>query len=186
MNPFIIELKTHIDKTVQFLKDELKQIRTGKANPGMIENLVVETYGGSTRLRLLEVASIVTDGPATLAVAPFDPSTTGDIEKAILKSPLGIAPSVQGARILIKLPPLSEEQREKMIKLVAQQIEERKQIVRNLRDDARKKTKSNLENKTITEDDKFRLEKEFDTLTQKYMEEIEKIRTAKEAEIREV
>lgn len=186
MQPIVQEFKTHADKAIVFLKEQLKEIRTGKANPGMIENLVVETYGGTAKLRLLEVATILSDGPMALSIVPFDASTTHDIEKAVLKSPLGISPSVQGNRILIKLPPLSEEQREKMVKLVGQHIEERKQVVRNLRDDARKKIKTSHEEKSITEDGKFRLEKEIDVAAQKYMDEMESIRDHKDQEIREV
>ncbi|MBI3619528.1 ribosome recycling factor [Candidatus Roizmanbacteria bacterium] len=183
MDPIIVDFKNHADKTVSYLKEELKTIRTGKANPSMLENLSVDAYGGQTKLRLMELATITSEGPTTLVVIPFDPATTQDIERGILKSPLGISPSVQGGRIMIKLPLLSEEQRQKMTKLVGQQTEEKKQTVRNLRDEARKKVKIQLEKKEITEDDKFRTEKDIDTVSQKYLEEIDRIRTTKEQEI---
>ena len=119
-------------------------------------------------------------------MTPFDPSIISDIEKAILKSPLGISPVVQGNRILIKIPHLSQEQREKMLKLINQKIEEKKETIRNHRDNTRKNIKNSFENKTITEDDKFRLEKDIDEATQKIMEEIKTIKDKKEKEIMEV
>jgi len=186
MNSFIEEFNLKADKIVSSLRENLKIIRTGRANPSLVENLIVEAYGGQTKLKLLELASIVTEGPTVIAIAPFDPSVLTDIGKAILKSPLGINPAVQGNRIIIRIPPLSQEQREKMIKVIAQEVENKKSSIRNLRDDIRKHIKSKFESKEITEDDKFRLEKEIDNLTQKTSEDIRIIKEKKEEEIREV
>jgi len=173
-------------KVIASLKEDLKTIRTGHASPALIENLVVETYGGQTKLRLLELASIVTEGANALIVQPFDPSTIVDIEKAVLKSPLGLSPAVQGNRIIIRIPALSQEQREKMVKLIGQKIEEKKVNIRNLRDEERKKVKTEMETKIITEDDRYRIEKEIDSITQQYMSDIQTVKDNKEAEIREV
>ena len=180
------DFKQSCIKVINVLKEDLKTIRTGHASPSLVENLVVETYGGQTKLRLLELASIMTEGASALVVQPFDSSTIVDIEKAILKSPLGLSPAVQGNRIIIRIPALSEEQREKMVKLVGQKIEEKKVNIRNLRDEERKKIKSELEAKTLTEDDKYRIEKEIDNITQQYMADIQTIKDHKEEEIREV
>jgi len=182
----VSKFDTNCQKTILSLKEDLKTIRTGQANPSLVENIVVETYGGSTKLRLLELATIMTDGPSALSISPFDPSTIQDIEKAILKSPLSLSPSVQGTRIIIKIPTLSTEQREKFIKIVSSKIEEKKEIIRAHRDDIRKTLKNQLESKEITEDDKYRVEKEVDNTSQKYMEEIETIREKKELDIRAV
>ena len=182
----IEQLKQQANKALNFLQEDLKTIRTGKSNPSLLENLLVETYGGQTKLKLMELATIVTEGPTALSVTPFDPSTLSDIEKAILKSSLGISPSVQGTRIIAKIPPLSQEQREKFVKLINQKAEERKNILRNYRDEARKKIKQQYESKEISEDAKFRLEKEIDTETQTQMEQLQKIREAKEKEIMEI
>lgn len=182
----ISQFKQNSQKITEALKEDLKTIRTGRANPGLVENLVVETYGGSTKLKLMELATITTDGPTALVIAPFDPSTTGDIEKAILKSPLGISPSVQTGRIIIKIPPLSQEQREKYIKLVSEKIEDKKNQIRSLRDNSRKTIKTRFENKEITEDEKYRLEKEIDEATAKITQEIQIIKNKKEEEIRQI
>lgn len=186
MDLILITFNQNTDKVINSLKEDLKTIRTGRASPTLVENMMVETYGGQAKLRLLELSNIATEGPSTLLLTPFDPSTITDIEKAILKSPLGISPIVQGNRMLIKIPPLSQEQREKMMKLINQKIEEKKEIIRNYRDNTRKNIKNSLEDKIITEDDKFRLEKEVDMATQKRMEEIKNIKEKKEKEIMEV
>lgn len=186
MNPVLSEFQQIVVKMILHLREDLKSIRTGRASPSLVENLIVETYGGQTKLKLLELAHLTTEGPAQIVVTPFDPSTTSDIEKSILKSPIGFSPQVQGVRIIIKIPPLSEEQRQKLGKIVAQKIEEKKMAIRNVRDDARRKIKISFEKKEITEDEKFRQEKEIDTETQKYMDEIMSIKDLKEKEIMEV
>lgn len=186
MDSILEQFKQSAEKTLLYLKEDLKSIRTGKANPALIENLIIETYGGQSKLKLMELATIMTEGPTALSVTPFDPSTLSDIERAILKSSLGITSSIQGNRLLAKIPPLSQEQREKLVKLVNQKTEERKNIIRNNRDEARKKIKQLFEAKEITEDDKFRLEKEVDTETQRLMEELQKIKESKGREILEI
>ncbi len=183
MDTVISDFSDRSAKAIANLKDELKTIRTGRASPSLVENLIVEAYGGQTKMRLMELASIAIESPTALLIIPFDPSTISDIEKAILKSPLGISPIVQGNRIIVRIPPLSQEQREKMKKLVGVQVEERKVVIRHYRDDARKEIKTKLEAKEITEDNKFRLEKEIDNITQKLMEEIQTIKENKEKEI---
>jgi len=185
MDPISI-FKQNSQKVIEDLKEDLKSIRTGRATPSLVENIIVEAYGGQTKLRMLELATITTEGPSALSIIPYDPSIISDLEKAILKSPLGISPSNQGNKIVLKIPSLSEEQREKFIKLVGQKVEEKKNIIRNLRDNARKSIKTSFENKETTEDEKFHQEKEIDTTIHKITEEIEKIREKKETEIREV
>jgi len=173
-------------KTIASLKEDLKSIRTGRSSPSIVENLMVETYGGQSKLKLLELATITTDGPSSLLIIPFDTSIIQDIEKSILKSPLDLTPAVQGAKIVIRIPSLNTEQREKYIKIVGEKIEEKKVTIRNHRDDARRKIKTTFEKKEMSEDEKYRLEKEIDVQSTKYMEEINTIRVNKEIEIREV
>lgn len=180
------DFKTKSQKVIEALKEDLKTIRTGRASPSLVENLIVEAYGGSTKLKLMELATITTEGPTALSIAPFDPSILSDIEKAILKSPLGLSPAVQGSRILLRIPALSTEQREKFIKLAVEKIEDKKNQIRALRDDSRKSIKNSFEKKETTEDEKYRLEKEIDSESSLFMEEIQVIREKKEAEIKEV
>lgn len=178
--------KTNCQKVIDLLVEDLKTIRTGRATPSLVENLMVETYNGSTKLRLMELSTITTEGPAALSITPFDPSVLSDIEKSILKSPLGLSPIIQGSKIILKIPALSTEQRDKYIKIAAEKIEDKKNQIRNLRDDIRKNIKLKFENKELSEDEKFRLEKEIDSISGKFMEEIQHIRNKKELEIREI
>ena len=173
-------------KTILALKEDLKSIRTGRASPSLVENLVVETYGGQSKLRLLELATIMTEGASSISITPYDPSVIQDIEKAILKSPLGLTPATQGTRIVIRIPSLNTEQREKYIKVVGEKIEEKKIAIRNHRDDSRRNMKNSFEKKEMSEDEKYRLEKEIDLQSTKFMEEINTIRESKEKEIMEI
>jgi ribosome recycling factor len=173
-------------KTISSLKEDLKSIRTGRASPSLVENLTVETYGGQSKLRLLELATIMTEGASSISISPYDPSVIQDIEKAILKSPLGLTPSTQGTRIIIRIPSLNTEQREKYIKVVREKVEEKKVTIRNQRDNSRRTIKNAFENKEMSEDEKYRLEKEIDVQTTKFMEEINIIKEGKEKEIMEV
>ena len=182
----ILTFNTQATKTIASLKEDLKSIRTGRASPSLVENLSVETYGGQTKLRLLELATIMTEGASSISITPYDPSVIQDIEKAILKSPLGLTPSSQGTRIVIRIPSLNTEQREKYIKVVAEKIEEKKITIRNHRDDSRRTMKNAFEKKEMSEDEKYRLEKEIDTQSTKLMEEINVIKENKEKEIMEV
>lgn len=180
------DFKNKAQKIIFSLKEDLKSIRTGRATPSLVENLIVDAYGGSTKLRLMELATITTDGPTSLSIVPFDPSVLSDIEKSILKSPLGLSPNVQGSKIILRIPSLSTEQRDKFVKLAVEKIEEKKNQIRGLRDEIRKKIKLSFEKKEVTEDEKYRLEKEIDNLSSQSMEEIQSIREKKEAEIKEV
>jgi len=164
---------------IEKLKENLRSIRTGVVTPALVENIIVETYGGQTKLKLLELSAISSFGPQTLVIAPFDPSTIKDIEKALISSNLGVSPVVQNNQIFIKFPPLSQEQREKLVKIVNQIVEEARQKIRSLRDEVRKTIKISFEKKEITEDEKFRKEKELDLQTQKINETIEEIKKKK-------
>lgn len=186
MSPLLFDFKQNAQKTVHLLKEDVKIIRTGRASPALVEDMVVDTYGEQTSLKLMELATITTEGPSALVIVPFDVSTLQDIEKVILKSSMGLSPQIQGSRIVVKISPLSQEQREKLLKLVNQKVEEKRIIIRNHRDEARKKIRHQLEKKEIAEDDKFRLEKEIDNLAQNFMEQIQEVKENKEKEIMEI
>ena len=178
---FRAQSEEHISR----VREELKGIRTGRAHTGMIESLAVEVYGG-TKMKLIEVSSITTESNDALLITPFDPSTITDIGKGILASPLGINPQTEGNRIIVRVPPLSEEQRTKYVKLVSQLVEETKNKIRYERDAARKKIKNMEDAKELSEDERYRLEKEIDELTGKFNNELQTIKENKEKEIMEV
>lgn len=178
---YLTQSKRHIDNLIE----ELKSIRTGKANSGMLENMQVTAYGGM-KMKLVEIASVMTEGNDAIVVVPFDPSTTQDIEKSILSSPLGITPKTEGNRITVRIPPLSEEQRLRFTKLVSQMIEDTKNAMRRERESVRKDIKRAFDEKTLTEDEKFRYEKEIDTMIAKQNEHLSELKTKKDAEIMSV
>jgi len=180
------EFKQNLEKTIDALKTEIASIRTGQASPSLIENLKVETYGGQAKLKLLELSTITNEGPTGLLISPFDPSIIKDIEKAILSSPLNLTPRVDGKNIHIAIPPLSEEQRRQLLKIISQKIEAARKQVRTIRDETRKKIKIAFEKKEISEDQKFRTEKEIDETTQQYNQQIDQIREKKEKEVMEI
>lgn len=186
MDDILQKFKSQVDLTVEMLTEELKGIRTGRANPGMVENMVIQTYGGTTTLKLRELATITTEGPIAIAINAFDPATVKDIEKAILTSPIGINPQTEGNKIILRIPPMSEEQRKKYVKLVSQLIEDSKNTIRHERDEARKVIKRMFDEKSVSEDDKYRTEKEIDTLTTSSSDKLHELRDKKEKEIMEV
>ncbi|HNQ31177.1 MAG TPA: ribosome-recycling factor [Candidatus Woesebacteria bacterium] len=183
MKTIIPDLKKHFDGVVNALKEELKAVRTSHASPALLENIEVEAYGGAMKMKLMELATITNEGPTTLAIIPFDPTLTQDIEKAIRKSPLGLSPTTQTSKILIMVPSLSTEQRAKYVKLVNEMAEKSRTSVRGNRDDARKKIRNAFEAKELSEDEKYRLEKQVDEETQKVNEQLQIVREKKEKEI---
>lgn len=183
MDSIIPELKTQANKAIEYVRQELRQIRTGQASPSLVEDLEVSAYGGQAQMKLKELATIGTDGPTTIVIDPFDASVVQDIEKAIHTSPLNLSPSVDGKIIRISTPPLTEEQREKFVKLAGQKIEEAKVQVRRARDDARKSVKMLFEGKEITEDDKYRIEKDIDAETKTLTEILDDVKEKKTNEI---
>ncbi|MDA1317022.1 MAG: ribosome-recycling factor [bacterium] len=183
MNDILQEYKANIQARIDKLKEEFKSIRTGRAQGSMVENIVVETYGGSMKMKILELASITTEGSSTIIITAFDPSTVQDIEKAILTSPIGLTPKTEGNVLIIRIPAMNEEQRIKYTKVLSQQVEETKQSIRYARDDIRKKVKVMMDEKDITKDENFRLEKEIDNLTRLSSNELQELKDRKEEEI---
>jgi ribosome recycling factor len=186
MESILSDFKQNVEKAITYLKEDLKSIRTGRATPALLENLIVEAYGGTTKMNLSSLATITTESSTALLVSPFDSSILQEIERAIQTSALGLTPRVEGSQIHVLIPSLSQEQREKFIKIVGTKVEERKNIIRGFRDESRKKVKTQLESKQISEDDKYRLEKEIDEITQAYMEDVQIIKDRKEEEIRQI
>ena len=183
MKTLISDIKKHFDSALVKLKDDLKVIRTSHASPALLENIEVEAYDGTMKMKLMELATIANESPTVLAVVPFDPAITQDVERAIRKSPLGLSPATQTNKILITVPSLSDEQRGKYVKLVSEMAEASRHILRGYRDDARKKIKHASEIKEISEDEKFRMEKLVDEETQKANEQIQSIKDKKEKDI---
>ena len=175
--------KTQLSQSVNRTQDNMATIRTGRATSALVENIMVNTYGGQANLKVIELATITNEGPQTLLVTPFDPSVTADLEKALRESSLGFSVSVSGSQIRAKTPPLTEEQRQKYTKLVSQFSEEGREAIRRARDEIRKKLKDEFDNKELSEDQKYRLEDEIDKTAKEFTDKIEELKKRKEQEV---
>ncbi len=169
---------------IQVLHDDLAAIRTGRANPGLVEKMPVEYYGTPTPL--MQLASISVPEPRSLMIKPFDPTTLKVIEKAIQASELGLNPNNDGKVIHLNLPPLTEERRRDLVKHVHHRLEESRVAIRNIRRDAHNDMRDFEKEKLISEDDLERGEEDLQKLTDRFIEEIGEMGKKKEAEIMEV
>lgn len=169
---------------IQVLHDDLAAIRTGRANPALVEKLSVEYYGAPTPL--MQLASISVPEPRSLMIKPFDQSTIKVIEKAIQASELGLNPNNDGKVIHLNLPPLTEERRRDLVKHVHHRLEESRVAIRNIRRDAHNDMRDFEKEKLISEDELKRGEEELQKLTDRFIEEVAEMGKKKESEIMEV
>jgi ribosome recycling factor len=180
MDPVIQETKQKMLKALEVLQNDIATVRTGKATPALVENVVISAYGGSAKMRIMELATISVSDPHTLTLSPFDNSIIGEIQKGIQDANLGLSPAVNGEVIRISIPPLSQERRQELIKLMHQKLEGGRISLRQLRHDAMDAIKKDDE---LSEDDIKRLEKEVQKITDDFSAEIDTIGKKKEAEL---
>lgn len=171
-------------KTAEGLKKELATIRTGRATPALIEPLKVD-YAGVI-IPLKQIASISAPGARLLIIQPWDKSSIKSIEKAILSSELGLTPTSDGTVIRINIPPLTDERRQELIKIVRKRVEERKVVIRNLRHETMDGLKELEKNKEISQDENKRALNQLQKLTDTFIANAEQIGRDKEAELKEV
>ncbi len=181
VNQIISDSENKMKKAVQYLHDELKSVRTGRASTGLVENIKVEYYGTSTPLK--QMATLATPEADMILIKPFDPSSAKDIEKAIKNSDLSIAPVMDGKMVRLTIPPLSEERRKQLVNQVKQLGEQAKVSIRNIRRDANKDFDKKEKEKVITEDDRDDGKKTIDDITKKYTEKIDEVVKSKSDEI---
>jgi len=184
INDLLGDLRERMNKSVEALQDDLLSIRTGRASPALVEKLAVEYYGTMTPLN--QMASIAVPEPRLLVIRPWDPSALADIERAILKSDLGLTPMNDGKLIRLSIPRLTEERRRELVKLVARRIEEARVAVRNLRRDSLKDLQEFEKEKMISEDEFFRAKDEVQELTDEFIATIDEIGQRKEEEVMEI
>lgn len=176
--------ETRMEKAVMALENDLATIRAGRANPSILDKVTVEYYGVPTPLQ--QVGTVAVPEARTITIQPWDMSILGDIEKAILKSDIGITPNNDGKMIRLNFPPLTEERRKELVKGVSKRGEEAKVAVRNVRRDSLEGFKKQKKDGEITEDDLKELETKIQKLTDKFVASIDSIISAKEKEILEV
>jgi len=181
IDDILLEAEEKMGKTEEVVVHEFAGVRTGKASPGLVENILVEVYGSQMRLR--ELAGITTPEHRMLMIQPWDAGTVGPIEKAIQKANLGLNPSVQGKFIRIVLPELSEERRHEFVKIAKKMAEEGRVAVRHVRRDAMESLKKESKSGGVTEDQVEAAEKEVQKLTDEYIKKIDAHLDYKEKEI---
>ena len=167
------DAQARMEKSLEALKSHISKIRTGRAQPSLLDGLQVEYYGSPTPLR--QVANVVAEDARTLAVNVFDKSLISAVEKAILTSDLGLNPSSAGTTIRVPLPPLTEERRRDLIKIVKSEGEQGKIAVRNVRRDANDQIKALLKDKEISENEQHKAEEEIQKLTDSYVKKVDEV-----------
>ncbi len=175
------DVEHRMKMAVEALQRELATVRTGRASPALVEGLKVDYYGSPTPLN--QLASIHATDSRTLTIQPWDRKALGDIEKAILKSDLGLNPTNDGQVIRLTIPPLTEERRKELVKVVHKKVDDGKVAVRNCRRDAHDRLRDQEKRKEISEDELKRSTDRLQKLTDRYIDEMEKIGRTKETEI---
>jgi ribosome recycling factor len=184
LKDLMAEASGKMERAVEALVEDLRAIRTGRASPALLERIVVEYYGTMTPLN--QVSTISVPEPRMLTIRPWESSMIGTIEKAILKSELGLTPTNDGKLIRLIIPRLSEERRNDLSRVVHRRVEEAKVSVRNLRREAIEELREFEAEKLISEDDLYKGREQIQELTDKYVARTDEVGQRKEEEIREV
>lgn len=179
----IASVSQKFQKVVDSVASDISGIRTGRATPSLVENIMVPAYGGTQMMRVMEVASITAPDTQMLVISPWDKSIIGDIRKGILEANMGMNPSIDGEVIRIAFPPLTTEDREKYVKILSGKLENGKVMIRSVRADEMHDIKKHLEAKEITEDDARDFEKQTQDLTDLYIGKIETMGESKKQEL---
>ncbi len=178
------EIESRMHKCVEATRGEFASIRTGRASPALLDRLTIEAYGQPAPLK--QVAGVSTPDSRTLLITAWDKGVVGDIRKAIEKSDLGLTPNVDGSSIRLVIPPLNEERRKDLAKVVKKKAEDGRIAVRNVRHKAHDELRGQVKAHEITEDAGKRMQDTLQKLTDKYVKEIDALVAAKEKEIMEV
>ncbi len=181
INDIYNDAEARMGKSIESIKHEFSKIRTGRAHPSLLDQITVSYYGTDTALT--QVANIAVEDARTLAIIPWEKNMVQAIEKAILKSDLGLNPSTNGMTIRIPLPPLTEERRRSLVKVVKHEAENGRVAIRNIRRDANSEIKDAQKEKLISEDEARAAEEKVQKLTDQYIKDVEKLLEAKEADL---
>lgn len=181
MNPIVKDAKHRMDISIENFRQEIAKIRTGKATTALLDGVKVDYYGTMTPLR--QVGNVSVLDPHTLSITPWDKGMVQNIEKAILTADLGLNPANDGTNLRIPIPPLNEERRRELVKLVKKFGEDCKVAIRNVRRDANDQLKKEEKEKSISEDEKKRLEDEVQKTTDEHTKQVDELIEHKEKEI---
>ncbi len=184
MSEVILEMAEKMEKSVEAFKSELAKVRTGRASLALLDDILVDAYGSSMPLN--QVGTLTIPESRTIAIQPWDPQVLSAIERAILKSDIGLTPVNDGKIIRLNIPQLTEERRRELVKQVKKIAEEFRVAVRNVRREAIDQLKKQKKDKEISEDDLFKLQDEAQTETDLYISQIDEISGSKEKEVMDV
>lgn len=179
----LLDAEDRMDKAISVLKTSLGGIRTGRANPGLVDSLRVDAYGSQVPMK--QLASVGAPEPTQIVVRPYDATTIKDIEKAIIASDLGFNPQSDGRLIRINIPPLSNEVRKKMVSRIKELAEESKIAIRNVRRDANKAAEQAEKDKELTEDQCEKAKEQVQELTKRYENLVNELAKTRESEVME-
>lgn len=180
------EVKAKMLKAIEFTRGDVATIRTGRASPAIVENVIIGAYGGTTRLRVVELATISVPEPQQLVITPYDQSIVGDIRRDLEAANLGVTPVIDHNVIRMTFPPLTSERRLEYVRMLHVKLEDGRVKIRQIRHEKMSEFKRMFEEGELPEDDRHRLEKELQELTDKKMEEIEALGKTKQEELMKI
>ena len=181
MSTTLNNLSAHMDKSIQALQKDLAKVRTGRASTALIDHVQVDYYG--SKVPITQVANLTTPDARTIQIAAWEPQVLGAIEKAILEANVGFTPQNDGKVVRITMPPLTEDRRKEMVKMIKKQGEDTKINIRNHRRDANEEIKKQEKDKLITADDLKKLQEQVQKKTDDKVAEVDKVIASKEKEI---
>lgn len=184
LNDVYADARDRMQKVIENLEREFKRVRTGRASVALLDGIRMDYYGTSTPLN--QIATLTVPDSRSITIQPWDTSVIGDIEKAILKSELGLTPMNDGKIIRISIPPLTEERRRELVKVIRKMAEESKVALRNIRRDSNEMLKDLKKDKAISEDEQFRGQDEVQKITDELIKQADAVYASKEKEILEV
>lgn len=179
----LADIRLKMEKALEVLRGELSSIRIGRATPSLVENIICPVYGGTQKLKVVELGTITASDPQTIIITPWDVSIIGEIRQGILAANVGLNPIIDGEVIRIAIPPLSIERRQEFVKLLHQQLENGRIMIRQIRRDKMVEIKKAFEAKELNEDEKFRLEQDLQKITDEFIGKIEEMGKKKETEL---
>jgi len=177
------DVRLKMQKVMEFVKQDISTIRTGRATPALVENVVINAYGGTTKMRIMELAQITTPDPQSILITPYDQSIIGEIRRDIVGANIGLTPILDNNVIRIAVPALTTERRMEYVKMLHKKLEDGRVKLRQTRHDKMGDIKRANEEGDLPEDDRARLEEELQKLTDKMMEEIQVFGEDKEKEL---
>lgn len=176
-------VRSKMQQVLNLVTSDIASLRTGRAMPSLVENIVCPAYGGTQRLKVQELGTITAPDPQTLIISPWDKSIIGDIRKGIMETNVGLNPIIDGEILRIAFPPLTTEDREKYVKLLSGKLENGRIMIRQVRGEAMQEIKKKFEAKEISEDEKFEQEKKVQEITDEFVNKINEAGERKKQEL---